>query len=97
MINVYKNWVINTSLCVAIIVTCLIGDKKLNSTKSSHLVRALADNITHGLIGLFSGAILFVDCLDKMYFAIFCMFFASAIDIDHFIAARSFHFHVSAF
>jgi hypothetical protein len=61
-----------------------VGDKKLQTIKHP-LIKAFCDNMTHGLIGLFSAAIVLVDNIDKLYFAGFCMM----VDIDHFLVARS--------
>jgi hypothetical protein len=92
---IHKNWVLNIILSVLIIITCIIGDRKLHSARDSHLARAIADNVTHGLIGLFAGAILIVSNFEKFYFAIICMLISSGIDIDHFIIARSLRLTVS--
>lgn len=92
---IQKNWVINLSLSTAIVVTCLIGDKRLHSIKQTPLIRAVADNMTHGLIGLFTSAIVFIESWDKIYFAVVCMILSSAIDVDHFIAAKSLRLSVS--
>jgi uncharacterized membrane protein len=92
---VHKNWVINSLLSGLIVLTCIIGDKKLNSTNERQIVRAFYDNITHGLVGLFSAAILFTDDWERMCWAVICMILSSAIDVDHFILARSLKLSVS--
>ena len=95
--NIHKNWVINLTLSAAIIGTCVVGDKKLHAINERQIVRAIFDNVTHGLVGLFACAIAFMDNWDKMYMALICMIISSAIDLDHFIAAKSFRLSVSFF
>lgn len=87
---IHKNWVINLTLSTAIIATCIVGDKKLHAANERQVIRAIFDNAAHGLIGLFACAIAFMDNWDKMYMAVICMIISSAIDLDHFIAAKSF-------
>lgn len=92
---IHKNWVINVTLSAAIIGTCYVGDKKLHAINERPIVRAFFDNATHGLVGLFACGIAFSAHWDKMYMAVICMIISSAIDVDHFIAAKSFHLSVS--
>lgn len=90
----YKIWIINVSLVISIIVTCLIGDSCLQS-KKSQLIRALFDNISHGLIGLFSFGILIAENLENnIILAFLCLVLSCFIDFDHFIQARSFKLSV---
>lgn len=91
---IHKNWIINTVLSALIVVTCYVGDKKLHATNERQIVRAFFDNATHGLVGLFACGIAFIDNWDKMYMAVVCMLISSAIDVDHFIVARSLHLKV---
>ncbi|KAG5680878.1 hypothetical protein PVAND_010357 [Polypedilum vanderplanki] len=65
-----------------------MGDNKLNSNETQ-LLKAMYDNITHGLVGFFAAAILFTDDWDRMYWALICMLLSSLIDVDHFISAWS--------
>lgn len=92
---IHKNWVINLTLSAVIVLTCFIGDKKLHAVNKQQIFRALCDNVTHGLVGLFACASAFMDNWDKMYMAIICMIISSAIDLDHFIAAKSLRLSVS--
>ena len=92
---IHKNWVINVTLSAVIVATCYVGDKKLHAVNEKQIVRAIFDNLTHGLVGLFTCAIAFMDNWDKMYMAVICMVISSAIDLDHFIAAKSFRLSVS--
>ena len=92
---IHKNWVINLTLSFTIVLTCGIGDSKLCDKNERQIVRAIFDNLTHGLVGLYACAIAFMDNWDKMYMALICMTVSSAIDLDHFIAAKSFRLSVS--
>lgn len=71
-----------------IAVTCVVGDKKLQSISNS-LTKAFLDNAIHGFVGFFSAIIAFTDHSDKIYLAIACMMVSSLIDVDHFITAKS--------
>ncbi|XP_071438645.1 transmembrane protein 267 isoform X2 [Hetaerina americana] len=57
----------------------------------SDFPRAICDNLTHGLIGFFSWYIVTSEynLKNRIIESLFCAFFASAIDADHFISARS--------
>lgn len=85
---VHKNWIVNFVLCAMSAITCWLGDLKLRRT-SEPLIKALADSATHGLVGLFTAAIILTECSDKLYLAVGCMVMSSMIDLDHFIAAKS--------
>jgi hypothetical protein len=93
---VHKNWVINFVLSVMTVATCWLGDLKLRRG-GDPLPKAICDSSTHGLVGLFTSAIILTECSDKLYLAIACMLIASLIDVDHFITARSFKLSVRNF
>lgn len=92
-----KQLILSILLCA----TCILGDKLLNiyNNKSSY-TKALIDNLTHGLVGCFTAAIIvneFKDRLslnEQLLLEIFCTIFSSIIDVDHFIEAKSFSLHV---
>lgn len=86
---IHKNWVINSALSSVIAVTCVVGDKKVQSI-SEPLTKALIDNSTHAMVGLLSAVIVFVDQLDKIHFVVVCTVMSSLIDADHFVMAKSF-------
>lgn len=96
-----KLLVINLIMVLSIIITCLIGDKLVERARSGTWLKALMDNITHGIVGLLATLIVLFNFKDRVTnneFAIvailgYCL--SAAIDIDHFIEARSFHIHVS--
>lgn len=92
---VHKNWVVNLALSSVIAVTCAAGDKKLKSVPTSLKKVLLVDNAIHGIVGLFSVFITFMDHSDLFYLAIACMMISSLIDVDHFIAAKSLKLSVS--
>jgi hypothetical protein len=62
-------------------------------------VRAVVDNLTHGAIGLLTWHIVTAHLADLSFTArlsevMLCGLLASAIDLDHFAAARSFRIQV---
>ncbi|KAK3095295.1 hypothetical protein FSP39_012920 [Pinctada imbricata] len=81
------------SLCynILILVTCLIGDVLLSRdiVPNNHL-RAVLDNLTHGLIGFWSWAVVVGLRTRTDFLQCFLAFIlASVIDVDHFLAAKS--------
>ena len=90
---VHKNWVINSALSSVIAVACVVGDKKVQSM-SEPFTKALIDNSTHAIIGLLSAIIVLIDQWDSIYFAVVCMMVSSFIDLDHFLAAKSYKLSV---
>lgn len=85
----HKIWIINFGLTLAVIVTCIVGDKCLTMTHKPQLFRAITDNLAHALIGLFSCLIVIAENADNFYLALICLILSSLIDIDHFISAKS--------
>lgn len=85
---VHKSWIINSVSTLLIAVTCLIGDKKMQSPMEP-MTKAIIDNSTHGLIGLFSAIIVLADHYEKLHLAVACTMMSSLIDADHFLTARS--------
>lgn len=91
--SVHKSWIINSSVsAVLITVICLIGDILLRKTREP-LQRAIFDNLTHGLVGFLTAQIIFGWM--RYRWMIGCAVLACAIDVDHFIKARSFKLSVS--
>lgn len=89
---------------IEIICTCLLaviavlGDW-LVSHSTLHLYKALFDNSIHSLIGGLSWLIVTIKLRKKTVWfrfssVLLCAFIASVIDVDHFIAARSFKLKV---
>ena len=85
--------------------TCIIGDLLLGvvQIKSSHLLRAAVDNGTHGLVGLLSWAIVVNPTLipvlellkePLLWEVVLCGVLSSLVDLDHFLAAKSFKLQV---
>lgn len=84
-----------TSYVVACLLTVVpvIGDF-LVSSSDNRLAKSLADNVTHGVIGFLTWLLVCVHYVHVSAYvllveSIACGFAASAIDLDHFIAARS--------
>lgn len=92
---IHKSWVINLVSTSVVAVTCLMGDKRLQST-TNPMTKAIIDNATHGLIGLFSAIVVLSDHYDKLHLALACMMMSSLVDADHFITARSLKLSVSS-
>lgn len=91
---VHKNWIINSALSAIIAVTCVVGDKKLQTSREQ-LSKSLWDNATHALVGFFTAIIVLTDQSDRLQLAAVCLIMSSVIDVDHLIAARSFKLAVS--
>ncbi|XP_013111854.2 transmembrane protein 267 [Stomoxys calcitrans] len=87
---VYMRIIIATLTCL----TCLLGDNFVEISQNP-LLKALADNATHAAIGALSGIAFVVQFYEKTshffgWLLIFvCFICSSLIDVDHFIAARS--------
>ena len=92
-----RHLIIYCALSSATISTCYFGDKLVQKTNKNHVLRAIFDNLTHSLIGLFSAATLLLNDKDKLYLAGVCMVLSSIIDVDHFIAAKSLKLTVSEY
>lgn len=91
---IHKMWIVNLALSLSVGLACFAGDKVLR-VERNNIAKAIIDSVTHGLVGLLSSMILFTDNIENMHLAIICMIFSSAIDIDHFITARSMKLSVS--
>ncbi|XP_021937357.1 transmembrane protein 267 isoform X1 [Zootermopsis nevadensis] len=80
------------TLCVGLV--ALLGDHVVAQNSLPRVVRAVADNFTHGAVGLLSWHIVTVHLADlsvtaRLWEVLLCGLLASAIDLDHFAAARS--------
>lgn len=65
--------------------------------RSSRHVYALADNLAHGVVAIASWlAMCGVRGRQDLLNALLCGFIACAIDVDHFVCARSFYLKVRA-
>jgi hypothetical protein len=88
---------IAATLCLGLI--AFLGDHILVRSTLSEDARAFVDNITHGAIGLLSWHIVTAHLGDlslSMHVCqvVFCGLIASAVDLDHFAAARSLRIQV---
>ena len=84
-------------LNISLVITCLLGDHLCFSVlegKSRIEIKAVCDSIVHGAVAFLSWLIVVLDrqvpISDNLKEALICGLFASAIDLDHFIEARSF-------
>jgi hypothetical protein len=88
---------IAATLCLGL--TALLGDCIVVRSTLSEDVRAFVDNMTHGAIGLLSWHIVTAYLEDlslsmRVCEVVFCGLIASAVDLDHFAAARSLRIQV---
>lgn len=78
---------------VAILITCLVGDKNSVPVKDGDLAAAICDNLTHAIVGLFvwASVVLGKSSIGSAHYLqiLACGLISSIIDLDHFIAARS--------
>ncbi|XP_075227402.1 transmembrane protein 267 isoform X1 [Lycorma delicatula] len=83
--------VFDLTLIIGTILTAIIGDYLLKKFVRD-LIRGIIDSTTHGIIGLLSWFIVTLHIRNRYSkYEIFCCgIFASLIDIDHFIKAKSF-------
>lgn len=78
---------------------CIIGDN-LPLITTGDLVNALVDNCTHSLVAVISWLIILnydlksPVIINSLCELLLCGFFASVIDVDHFIMAKSFYLKV---
>ncbi|KAL0275385.1 UNVERIFIED_CONTAM: hypothetical protein PYX00_003244 [Menopon gallinae] len=80
---------------VAILLACLVGDKNSVPLKEGDLAAAVCDNITHAIVGVFVwlSVILGRSPIGPTNYIeiVTCGLISSFIDLDHFMAARSFN------
>lgn len=78
--------------CLGIV--CIAGDRLVNISSNKYQ-KAVIDNLTHALIGLFTAMIFCFQSkrsilrADKYLLMVTCLIVSSIIDIDHFIVAKS--------
>lgn len=90
---------LQVSLAALIGFTCILGDEMVEYF-SSRIMKAICDNVTHGLVGYLSAVIIAhnykgsVLPTEKKLVAFMSYLTASVIDADHFIEARSFKLKV---
>ena len=91
------SFVVSTTLPYVLLpILCLVFDEtlKISRINSSDILRAFFDNMAHGAIAFLSW--LAVAGINKRGFAesVFCGVLACAIDVDHFVMAKSFNMKV---
>lgn len=83
------------TLTTLLAVVCVFGDWLVELHLNSSIAKAIFDNVTHACVGLFTASILFIQLDHRISTAernaaiIVCCLVSSLIDVDHFIAARS--------
>lgn len=92
---------LNITLTVLLLLITLSGDYAVFNSKYSDsiLYRGLVDSLVHASIGSVSAIIFFSYGLNIafstcIYQVLLCTIISSFIDVDHFIAARTFNFKV---
>ncbi|XP_060567037.1 transmembrane protein 267-like [Ruditapes philippinarum] len=73
--------------------TCYLGDRLLeHPVAKQQIVVAITDSLTHGIVGGISWAIIcdFKFRKQECVECLLCMMLAMLVDVDHFIAAKSF-------
>ncbi|XP_063701224.1 transmembrane protein 267 [Culicoides brevitarsis] len=82
-------------LTVLLGLICVGGDRLVDVNKESPLLKAISDNLTHGLVGLVSYLVVVIDyrtsisLSEQLLLTFACFIIACGIDVDHFIMARS--------
>jgi len=95
----YVLWTNKTLATMSVWLVALVGDHVVEQDVLTQHVRAIADNMTHGIIGLLSWHIVTAHLADLPFAArlgeiVLCGLLASAIDLDHFAAAGSLRIQV---
>lgn len=89
---------VSTYLTLLIVVVALGGDYVVETSRSP-VLKAINDNLTHGLIG---GLSWMVYCVKRrksrliVFEVVLCTLLSSLIDLDHFVAAKSVLLKVSS-
>jgi hypothetical protein len=92
-------WTSKTLATACVGLVALLGDHVVVHDTLFEDVRAVADNFTHGTIGLLTWHIVTAHLADISFTSqlsevLLCGLLASAIDLDHFAVARSFRIQV---
>lgn len=86
---------VRISLTTFLAAVCICGDWLVELNSNSSIAKAIFDNATHACVGLLTALLLFIQLdhrissVEKNAAIIICGVCSSLIDIDHFIAARS--------
>lgn len=95
-----KSLTVNFLLSLGVCVSCLIGDKLVELSRLP-ILKAICDNLTHGVVGLLSAILLVINIKEKLQhkescgLVTLCLLISCVIDVDHFIAAKSMQLVVS--
>lgn len=79
---------------------CVVGDKLVELNSNSRILKAIFDNFTHACIGLVAFLIIVMSIKanltrnEKIVLVFVCFLLSSLIDVDHFIAAKSWRLKV---
>lgn len=90
-------------ISICLVVICIFGDYLVELSANYRHVKAICDNLTHGLIGFFTALIILTELTisptlrEQLILITACAVSSSLIDVDHFIAAKSWHLKVIPF
>lgn len=95
----YVVWNRSAIATVCVCLSALLGDYVVAIEALSQDLRAVADNATHGIIGLLTWYIVTnkvtnMSVASRFWEIMGCGLIASGIDLDHFAAAKSFKIEV---
>lgn len=74
---------------------CVLGDYLVNVNQESQIRKAIFDNGTHAIVGLFSAIVFILETNhraagnERIGLVVMSVFVSSFIDIDHFLVAKS--------
>lgn len=74
---------------------CLLGDYLVYINPESQIRKAIFDNVTHAIVGLFSAIVFILETnhraagIERIALVVMSVFVSSLIDIDHFLVAKS--------
>ena len=95
--EVLTPWVVACQVLAGVV--CLCGDFLLGRPiiQGVAIYKAITDSLTHGLVGLVGWTVVTgaSTTLGLLMEVCCCGVLAAVIDVDHFIAARSFHLEVN--
>lgn len=88
-------------LSLLLATTCLLGDALVHRYSHSRVLKAICDNLTHAIVGLLAATLIINEIKyyttfdEQIWMLVTCFVASSLIDMDHFIAARSWRLIVS--
>lgn len=87
-------------LTIGLGIVCIIGDALVKANQDKPLLKAVCDNMTHGIVGLLSYSLVVlsfktrISTIEQLGLLAASFVFSCVIDIDHFIMAKSWRLQV---